>query len=146
MGVTPASHPIVEWQWMARTLPAGADFRQRQKDDQVLQVQMGLKDAGKPGEVKWLSYIWDTTAPRDASKQHDYGTPITRALTRIIVVESGPDRLNRWLSVRRNYGADYKEHFGVDPTHLLIVRVQANAQHTGTSSDGFVANIALRTP
>lgn len=140
MGVSPAKYPLLEWTWLARTLPAGADYRA--KDDQVLQVQVGLKDA-RNGEVKWLSYIWDTTAPQGSSKERDYGIAFTRARTRIIVVESGPANLNRWLSVKRNYLEDYKTHFGAEPTQILLVRVQANAQHTRTSSDGSITGIAL---
>lgn len=117
-------------------LPAGGDFREGSKDDQVLQVQVVFN-----GGKHTLSYIWDTTAPKAATKESNY----FGYRTRVIVAESGAANLNKWNSVSVNYLNDYTAYFGEDSTaKVSLVRVQINAQHTRSSGEGYIGNISFK--
>src|SRR5439155_8918950 len=57
------STPVLEWRWMAVTLPKGADARSRQTDDQAAQLYVVWPRFPQEFRSRIIGYIWDTRAP-----------------------------------------------------------------------------------
>ena len=65
---------------------------------------------------------------------------------RYIVLESGDDRLNRWVSERRDLGADFLRLFKDEsPTvpPIVGIAIGADADNTHAHSISYVSGIAL---
>ena len=89
-----------------------------------------------------VCYVWDAQLPA--------GTTLDNAFTRrmrYIVLESGTDRLDRWVAERRDVGADFMKLFGdeskiVPP--IVGVAVGADADNTKSHSVAYVSGIVAR--
>lgn len=85
-----------------------------------------------------LMYVWDTRAA--------VGSVIPAARTdrvRTLVVESGSQRLQRWLSYERDVVADYRRMFGEEPGPLVGVAFMTDSDNTGSQIDAYYGDIEL---
>lgn len=128
--------PILHWKWKAAKLPAGADVRKKNADDQAAQVYVVFPRWPEAVNSRLVGYIWDTSAPA--------GSIVTSTKTsnvRYIVLRSGEADLGRWLSEQRNVYADYKKLFNEEPPEAGRVSVMIDSDNTKSSAESFVADI-----
>ena len=59
----------------------------------------------------------------------------------MIVVESGPERLNQWVSEERNVYEDYKKAFGEEPSLISGVAIMTDTDNTGESATAYYGDI-----
>jgi hypothetical protein len=59
----------------------------------------------------------------------------------MIVVESGPARLNRWVQEKRNILEDYRKAFGNPPPLISGVAVMTDSDNTGESATAHYGDI-----
>ncbi len=86
-----------------------------------------------------LNYIWESKAP--------VGTIIPNAYTsrvRMIVVESGPEKLNEWVHEERNIYEDYRKAFGEDPPTISGVAIMTDTDNTGESATAYYGDIVFK--
>ncbi len=134
--IDPSQFPFLTWKWKVAQLPRGGDFRHYSTDDQAAQVLVAF------GDRKVLTYIWDSTAPKDTA-QSASGIPLVHIFA--FVCRSGASDLNRWVPEVRNIAGDYERAFGRRPKdHVKGVRIQINSQHTGTSAVSYFGDVAFR--
>lgn len=133
--VDPAEYPFLTWKWKVKELPRGGDFRHIGTDDQAAQILLAFPDR------HILNYIWDSTAPKD-TMQSASAIPLVRIFA--VVCRSGPAEINQWLSETRNVAEDYYKAYGQPPGHVKGIRLQINAQHTGSSAESYFGDIAFR--
>jgi hypothetical protein len=85
--------------------------------------------------------VWDTALP--------VGTVLANAYTRrmrYLVLESGSQRLGRWLVQERDIGADFLTAFGDEADTIAPLRaiaVGADADNTGSTSLGYLGDLSL---
>jgi len=150
----------LRWRWRLEEPLRGADLRRREGDDSPLKVcalfdmsldKLGLIERnllrlarGVSGEKlpsATLCYVWDSALPP--------GTLLANAYTarvRIIVVNSGEQRLGQWVSHERDLAADFKRAFGGESETLpplQAVLVGGDADSTGGRSLGWVGDVTL---
>lgn len=157
LDVPAQEHPLLRWRWKAENLIAGGDVSRREGDDYPVRIyvsfrytpdRLSLLDRAKYATARivygeypphaGLNYIWDTKAP--------VGTIVTNPFTdrvRMIVVESGPQRLRQWLTYERDIVADYRRAFGEDPPPIAGVALMTDADNTGESAIAFYGDITL---
>ncbi|MGZ3406948.1 MAG: DUF3047 domain-containing protein [Caldimonas sp.] len=148
------------WQWRVERLIETADLRVRRGDDTTLKVcvffdspmdkvpfteRQALRFARSKSEdpvpTATICYVWDAKLPA--------GTAIDNAFTRrvrYIVVRSGSDRLNQWVSEHRDVAADFVKLFVDELDHMPAITgiaVGADSDNTHTHSIGYVTGIAL---
>jgi hypothetical protein len=134
--VDPAQYPFLTWKWKVSELPRGGDFRHARTDDQAAQILLAFEDR------RILSYLWDSTAPRD-TMQNASAIPLIHIFA--VVCRSGAAESNQWLSEGRNLAEDYRRAFGDRAVpHLRGIRLQINTQHTGTSAESYFGDVAFR--
>lgn len=150
----------LSWQWRIEKPIEAADLRERRGDDTAVKVcvffdlpmdnvpftdrQLLRVARGKtsdPVPTATVCYVWDAKLPA--------GTTLDNAFTRrmrYIVLESGTDRLNKWVAEKRDVGADFLKLFGdeskvVPP--IVGIAVGADADNTQSHSVAYVSGISL---
>jgi hypothetical protein len=157
---TPTATAKLHWRWRLDQPLLQADLRQRGTDDSPLKVcllfDMPLDNLGfidrqlliaarsktterVPAAI--LCYVWDHSLPA--------GTLLNNAFTsriRMIVMDSGEERLGQWVTHRRDIAADFRSAFGKESATvppLEAVLVGADADNTAGTSIGYVGDITV---
>jgi hypothetical protein len=155
----PSQRPpmTLSWEWKTDALVAGADNRDKDREDAPLRVLVAFdgdvaalpeaeqkrftrarKLAGRELPYAVLMYIWTDQVPA--------GTLIPSAHTsqiKMLAVASGAGDLGRWQSVRRNLAEDYKKAYGAEPGPLLAVGVMTDTDNTGGTAQGSYHGIRI---
>jgi hypothetical protein len=138
-------YPYLTWEWAASRLPRGGDFRNRAKDDQVLQLYVAFPPTGWPEVLNTpvIGYIWDSEAPKGTvgRSAQSGGSKL-----RYIVLRNKADKMMTWYTERRNVYEDYKRLFpdindGEPTGPTKGIQIFTNAQNTGTSAEGYISDI-----
>jgi hypothetical protein len=166
LSVDPNALPLLEWEWKVMNLLEHSDLATRAGDDfparlyvtfdvpldqfnPVQRILLALARSiwGEALPLAALCYVWDRQAP--------VGTIVPNAYTdrvRMVVVESGPARLGRWLHMQRNLVEDYRRAFGDDaaavarqpvpPVSAIIL--SSDTDDTGEDAEAFFGDVTLR--
>lgn len=162
-------HPLKEyaapvnlvWQWRIEKPIDAADLREKRGDDTAVKVcvffdmpmdnvpfadrqllRLARSKTSDPVPTATVCYVWDPKLPA--------GTTLDNAFTRrmrYIVLESGTDRLNKWVAEKRDVAADFTKLFndeskGVVPP-IVGIAVGADSDNTQSHSVAYVSGIAL---
>ncbi|HAL39624.1 MAG TPA: hypothetical protein DCP03_16555 [Polaromonas sp.] len=156
----PAPGTLLRWRWRLDEPLREADLQRREGDDSPLKVcalfdmppeQLGFIErnllrlaraaSGENLPSATLCYVWDhSLAP---------GTLLHNAYThrvRMIVLDSGEQRLGQWVTHSRDLAADFRHAFGHESATvppLEAVLVGADADNTGGHSLGYVGDVTL---
>ncbi len=124
-------YPVLSWRWRARVLPEGGDERVSSRNDSAVAVYVVL-DQNFLGVPKTLKYVWSTTLPVGTSHRRDgIGRP------HVIVLESGKEKLGRWVEESVDVYADYVQYFGKEPPRNAVgIGILTDGNATGTNSQG----------
>jgi len=135
------STPVLEWRWMAVTLPKRADARSRQTDDQAAQLYVVWPRFPQEFRSRIIGYIWDTQAPEGLVVKSQKALTVT-----YIVVRSGPAELGKWLTERRNVVEDYKKLYGEPPDKPGALSIAIDSDDTNSSAESFFGPIVFTKP
>lgn len=124
--------PVVRWCWRAKKLPANADGRFSEKDDQAAGLYIGTG--------KWkqdsIAYRWETDTPLGIDGKVTYGAGMVSV--KWFCLKNKDNELNKWFIEERNFADDFQKVYGYLPEHIAI-SFSCNSQYTGTSSEADVA-------
>lgn len=160
VNVAPEQLGRLQFSWFVPALNPDADVAQRDSDDAVARVMLTFEGdrsrlsgrdhllselamllSGEPLPYATLMYVWD---PR-----HPAGAVVVNARTpriRSLVVESGPQRLGRWIDFERDIRADYEKAFGEAPGMLVKLALMSDSNTTGRTVQAWFGPMTLRTP
>ena len=130
--------PIIEWSWKAVTLPAKADSRRKETDDQAAQLYVAWPRFPEAVRSRIIGYVWDTTAPVGTIVKSEKTATIT-----YVVVRSGKDDLGKWLTERRNVAEDFRKIYGETPESPGGVSIGIDSNDTRSSAESYVGPIAF---
>lgn len=155
--VEPAQLGKVRFSWKVPALIPGADLTLRETDDSPVRVilafdgdrskfsaknamlsELALALTGEPLPYATLMYVWGNHSARDSVVIN----PRTDRI-RKLVVESGPQQLNRWLDYERDVRADFEKAFGEAPGALVGVAIMTDADNTRQQATGWYGPISL---
>ena len=152
--IDPSIFPVVQWRWKVENLLVRSDVTRKSGDDYPARlyitfeydpdkVSLGRKlkyNAGRAlfGEIPIgaLNYIWDTQTPP--------GTVVDNAYTdfaKMIVVESGAEKVGVWVEESRNVYQDYKQAFGEDPSFINGVAIMTDTDNTKERAVAYYGDI-----
>ena len=127
-------YPYINFKWKVKELPENGDFRKKETDDQAAQVYVVF------GKFTFLStiigYIWENKTP-----QFTTGVSPVWSRSRIIVLESGSEKLGKWVMETRNIYEDYKKLFGKTPSNANLITLYINSQHTKSRAESYFGEI-----
>ena len=129
-------YPYLSWKWKAIQLPKGGDIRKRETDDQAGQIYVLFPKFPSMLNSRSMGYIWDSQTPVGFA-----GTSKAYSKMKYVVLQSGPAKLNQWITETRNVYEDYKKFFEEDPPTVGTVLLYINTQHTKSSASCDYADI-----
>lgn len=154
VNIDPKEYPIVRWRWKVENILTHSDVTRKDGDDYPARlyitfaydpdkVSLGKKLRFKTGQAIFgdipigaLNYIWDTNTP--------IGTIVKNAYTdfaQMVVVESGTQKVGRWVSEERNIYEDYKLAFGEEPPLMNGVAIMTDTDNTKEQATAYYGDI-----
>ena len=155
--IEPAQLGVLSFSWQIKKLIDGADMAQRDHDDSPVRLvlafdgdrsQFSAKNAmlselshvmsGRPMPYATLMYVWSNHRSVESVIQN----PRTDRIQKI-VVESGAQRLNQWLTYERNVREDYEKAFGEPPGALIGIGLMTDSDNTRSHAQAWYGPIQL---
>lgn len=156
--IDPRRHPLLAWQWKVTRVLDKGDLRTRAGDDyparlyvafdvapeslatsERLQLSLARMMHGPEVPAASLCYVWDTKAAP--------GTIAPSAFTdrvRMIVVDSGPGNVGRWMQHERDVLDDFRRAFGADAPAINGVIVSTDTDNTGETAETYYGDVEFR--
>lgn len=160
LALDPSTWPQLQWRWKVDELIPRADNSQKHLEDAparlVISFDGDMKKltpqdrmlfdnirllTGQQLPYATLMYIWGNHAPRETVIPNKHTSRI-----RMIVVESGRERLGRWQEVTRNVTEDYRRAFGEEPGRISAVGIMTDTDNTGGNANAYYGDILFRKP
>ena len=148
-------YAYLHWRWKVPQLIANADNASRTSDDSPVRVivafdgdksRFDFEDSTFAKTVKFFSgrempyatiqYIWENKLPRETVLDN---SKTSRA--KMVVVESGPQRVGQWINFQRNVRQDYERLFGEPPGAVIFVGVMTDSNATGSHTTAYYGDI-----
>lgn len=154
--IDPREYPIVRWRWKVENLLKNSDVTRKDGDDYPARlyvtfeydpdkVHFAKKLKYKAGRAIFgdipigaLNYIWETKTP--------VGTIVENAFTdfaKMIVVESGPQKVGTWIDEERNIYEDYKRAFGEEPPMINGIAIMSDTDNTKERATAYYGDIVF---
>jgi hypothetical protein len=151
-------HPILEWRWR---VPADPDTRLEVSSRASPLVRLSLAFHGDPAKLDFedraklrlakvltvnglpyasLLYVWMYNVPAETVVHSAHTDRV-----RMVVVESGAQRIGEWVSIRRNVLEDYRRAFGEEPSDVLAVGLMTDPGDDGSRRRSFYGDITFRS-
>jgi hypothetical protein len=135
-------YPILTWRWKVTKLPQGGDVRKKDTDDQAGQLYVQFPRFPEKVRSQIIGYIWDATVPKGTILDSPSENPPP---TKIVVVESGEEKLGQWVTEKRNVYEDYRNSFGDEvPPKVQRISLWINTQHTKSTAECFYDDIVFQ--
>jgi hypothetical protein len=151
-------YPIVQWRWKVANVLQKGDVTRKEGDDYPARIYITFEyDASKVSFFKKaqyetlrllygdypplgaINYIWESRAPKGTVVPNPYADQV-----RMIVVESGPDLINQWVTEERNLYEDYKKAFGEEPPMVSGVAIMTDTDNTRESATAYYGDIVFK--
>ncbi len=151
-------YPIVQWRWKVTNILKKGDVAKKEGDDYPARLYITFAyDASKVSFFKKaqyeavrllygqypplgaINYIWESKAPKGTVAPNPFTDQV-----KMIVVESGTDRINQWASEERNVYEDYKKAFGEEPPMISGVAIMTDTDNTGESATAYYGDIVFK--
>ena len=155
--IDPKEFPVVRWRWKIDNLLQRSDVALKEGDDYPARlyitfeydpdrVNFGKKLKFKAGQALFgdipiaaLNYIWETKTP--------VGTIVENAYTdfaKMVVVESGTQKVGIWIDEERNIYEDYKKAFGEEPPMINGVAIMSDTDNTKEQATAYYGDIVFQ--
>jgi Protein of unknown function (DUF3047) len=135
-------YPTLTWSWKVTRLPTGGDVRERGRDDQAAQVYVVFPRWPAPRtRSDVIGYVWDSRAPVGTTLTHPRAPNV-----RIVVLQSGPGRLDTWIREQRNVAEDYRTLFGRQPPRAGKLALMIDSNDTGSGAEAWFGDLTFSRP
>jgi hypothetical protein len=129
--------PYLNWKWQVTQLPEKGDFRRKESDDQAAQVCVLFPRFPATLNTEFVCYYWESN-PMNKGLE---GESVVWSKARIIVLEAGKEKLNQWVTEKRNVYEDYKRLFKKEPPKAGGIVYYINSQHTQSVAESSLDEI-----
>ena len=153
--INPLDYPVLSWSWKVANIYAKGDVTKKAGDDYPARIyitfaydadKVGLWERVKFNTIKLLyggyppisaiNYIWASKEPQGLIAPNPYTDRV-----KMIVIESGAEKLNQWLAEKRDIAADYRQAFGEDPPAISGIAIMTDSDNTGESATAWYGDI-----
>ena len=157
LSISPRDYPVIEWRWKVENVLQKGDVSRKSGDDypariyitfsinpetadylERLRYRAARLIYGPDVPYRAITYIWGSNSK--------VGERVANAYTdRVVmyVVESGEDKLQRWVTERRNIYDDYRQAFGEEPYRITGVAIMTDTDNTQESATAWYGDIVL---
>jgi len=153
-----SQYPVVSWRWKVEnnlknvdeTIVAGDDHPIRlffvfEPDEEKQSFWLKLKRFfyldrihGHPFGGRFTEYLWSShLLPGDVIK--DPGKPCQK----LMVADSGEEKLGQWISYQRNLYDDFKKLYNEEPRRLVFIGIINDTDHSGQEATSYIADFTF---
>ncbi len=153
------SFPLISWRWKISNVIRQAIETRKDRNDSAARIIVVFEAV--PGEMPpWyrLEYllkgiIWKN-APLGPRIEYIWGNKIEKGRivdnpsvggSRMIILESGERKANRWIREKRNVVEDYRTAFGADPQGIVALGIQTDTDQSNEGVTAYYSEIVLST-
>lgn len=135
--------PMMSWSWKVLKFPEKksqntGDIGWLERDDYPARVYV-IFSSWNFMNTKSLEYIWDEKLPEGTIMTSPYLQNI-----KLIVVQSGKDGTDRWISEERNIYDDYKRAFDKAPPHFVTgIALMTDADNTLSTAEALYKDLKV---
>ena len=154
VSIDPKEFPILRWRWKIENVLQHSNVAIKEGDDFPARlyitfaydpdrVSFSKKLKFKAGRILFgdipiaaLNYIWESKTP--------VGTIIDNAYTdfaKMVVIESGIQKVGMWIDEERNIYEDYKKAFGEEPPLINGVAIMSDTDNTKEQATAYYGDI-----
>lgn len=130
--------PWLKWRWKVANILNGVDETTKSGDDYAARVYVIFSGGLAFWRTRTLVYVWSSHQPVGSSWHNAF---TDRA--RVIAVQSGKDKLGRWVSESRNVREDYRQLFGEDVTESDAIAVMTDTDNSGQQATAWYGDICF---
>jgi hypothetical protein len=153
-----AKYPLLHWRWKVAALIPSADNTRKHSEDSPVRVMVSfdgdidslpLDDRVLFDNVRLLTsqqlpyamlvYIWENRVPKEQVIPNPHTSRI-----KMIVVESGHDKVGSWQEVTRNVVEDFQRAFGEVPGKITAIGIMTDTDNTGENAHAYYGDIQFR--
>lgn len=155
--VDPKVYPILRWRWRVENVIQKGDEKKKEADDYAARVYVNFRYDPEKASL-WertqyalaygtyghyppkgaLNYIWANKIERGQVVDSAYTSK-----SKMIAVESGPERIGAWVSEERNIHRDYVSYFGEDPPEVIAIAIMTDTDNTGEKAVAYYEDMTL---
>ena len=158
ISIDPKEYRIIQWRWKVSNILKAGDVTRKEGDDYPARLyvtfQYDSAKVGLFGKAKYeaarliygrypplgaINYIWESRAPVGTAVPNPYTDRV-----HMIVIESGPVKLNTWITEERNVYEDYKRAFGEEPPPISGVAIMTDTDNTGEAAEAYYGDIRFK--
>ena len=158
--IDPMRYPVLEWRWKVENILKKGDVTRKDGDDYPARVYVTFKY--DPSKVSFferakyeairmargeyppmgaITYIWESKSPVGTLVPNPYTEQV-----KMIVLQSGEEKVRRWVNESRNLIKDYRMAFGGDPPRISGVALMTDTDNTRESAVAYFGDIVLKAP
>jgi hypothetical protein len=119
-----------------RVLPTGGDVRQRETSDLTAHLFVVWPRFPALVRSRLIGYGWDATAPAGTIAQSRKTQTVT-----FVLLRSGSEGRDRWITERRNVVADYRRIHGEAPDNPGAIALSIDTNDTRSFAEGLIGSI-----
>lgn len=157
--IDPKKYSIIEWRWKISNTYEKGDVTRKEGDDYPARIYIAFefdpKEAGTLERTKYrtleiffgkkppagaINYIWASKAPEGAVVSSPYTDK-----SRMVVVQSGKEGVNQWITEKRDIYADYMTAFGKKPPMISAIAIMTDSNDTGEAAMGYYGDIIMKS-
>jgi hypothetical protein len=158
MKIDPKEFPLLQWRWKVGNILKKGDVKTKEGDDYPARIYITFEYDpqklnflertkynayrilyGRYPPLRAINYIWESTAPRGTAVPNPYTNRVM-----MIVVESGPEKVNQWVVEERNVFEDYRKAFDEEPPPISGVALMTDTDNTGETATAYYGDIYFR--
>ena len=158
LNIDPSEYRLLHWHWKVDELIVKADNTQKHTEDSPVRVvisfdgdmdKLDFSDqmffdqikafTGQQLPYATLMYIWENRAPKGAVIPSRHTSRI-----KMVVAESGRDKLGAWQEQTRDIYADFRRAFGEEPGRIRSIGIMTDTDNTGENAHAFYGDITFK--
>jgi hypothetical protein len=149
---------LLNWHWKVDQLIAKADNTQKQTEDSPVRLVISFDGdmekldfgdrmffdqikafTGQHLPYATLMYIWENRVARDEVIPNRHTSRI-----KMVVAESGREKLGEWREQTRNIYDDFRRAFGEEPGRIISVGIMTDTDNTGENVHAYYGDITFK--
>ena len=157
INVDTRDYPVLRWRWKAPRLVPGANSTSRRTEDAPVRLIIAFEGdnsklpfgdkmtfaetrllLGVEPPYATLEYVWGDGAAKESVIENGWNGRI-----RLLLVESGAEKIGDWVLETRNVHEDFRRVFGEEPGRILSVGIHSDSDATDTRSEGYFGDITF---
>ncbi|MFQ5706099.1 MAG: DUF3047 domain-containing protein [bacterium] len=129
----------IAWRWKVESsLSKKTQEKTKIGDDYAARVFVVFGPHYKSWKTRAICYVWAAKEPVGSV----YRNPYTNSVA-TVVVESGNEHKDQWISEKRNFIDDYKNFFRGAPEMVTAVAIMVDTENTGQKATAWFDDLVL---